>query len=118
MLFEQIDRDNRDELKRKQQIDELQESTHDDDNYVDMSNDPSKSIVVKQSSGFWGEYNEPKNKTLKIGKRRWKDDHFLNLGRCNTKELSKKERLLLFEEFKSHMIYKFLSGQEDFDYKY
>lgn len=121
VLFEQIDRDNREDLKRKQQIDEVQEPNKDDDNDVydvDMSNGSSEVMVINKTSELWGEYSEPKNKTVKIGKRRWKDDHFFNLERCNTKELSEKEKLLLFEEFKSHMIQKFLSGQEDFDYKY
>lgn len=73
---------------------------------------------VQKPSSFWGEYSKPKNQTVKIGKRRWKEDHFLNLEQCNTKELSENERLLLLNEFKSHMIHKFLSGQDDFDYKY
>lgn len=77
-------------------------------------------IEVNKSSGLWGEYNKPKNQTVTIGKRRWKEDHFLDTEteQCSTKELSKNERILLLNEFKSHMIQKFLSGQEDFDYKY
>lgn len=76
-------------------------------------------VAVNKPSGFWGEYSKPKNKTVKIGKHRWKKDHFHNVKQpCNTNELSENEKLLLLDEFKSHMIHKFLNGQEDFDYKY
>jgi len=75
-------------------------------------------MEVHKPSTFWGEYSKPKIETVKIGKRRWKEDHFLNLERGNNKELNEKERLLLSDEFKSHMIHKFLSGEEDYDYKY
>lgn len=83
-----------------------------------MSDESSTVMVVNKPSGLWGEYSKPKNKTVKIGKRRWKEDHFVNLERYKTKELSENEKLLLLNEFKSHMIQKFLNGQEDFDYKY
>lgn len=133
VLFEQIDRDNRDDLKRKQQIEEIQEvdeekgekvdnidvndnKDYDDDDDTDDDFKSDQQALVKPSS-FWGEYSKPKNKTIKIGKRRWKEDHFLNLDQCNTKELNEKEKLLLLSEFKSHMINKFLNGQEDYDYK-
>lgn len=117
VLFEQIDRDNRDELKRKQQQDDIYKP--DEDDYDDDgSNNESMTVEVNNSSSFWGEYSKPKNHTVKIGKRRWKEDHFLNSEQCNAKDLSENERLLLLNEFKSHMIHKFLSGQEDFDYKY
>lgn len=130
VLFEQIDRDNRDDLKRKQQLEEIQEvdEKHDnnggsdddnddhDHNNDDKSNKPSTAMEVYKPSVFWGEYSKPKTKTVKIGKRRWKEDHFFNLEQCNNKELNEKERLLLLNEFKSHMIQKFLSGQEDYDY--
>lgn len=75
-------------------------------------------MEVLKPSAFWGEYSKPKVETVKIGKRRWKEDHFLNLEQCNNKELNEKEKLLLSNEFKSHMIHKFLSGKEDYDYKY
>jgi len=75
-------------------------------------------LEVHKPSAFWGEYSKPKTETVKIGKRRWKEDHFSNLEQCNNKELNEKERLLLLNEFKSHMIHKFLSGKEDYDYKY
>lgn len=114
VLFEQIDRDNRDELKRKQQQNEVNELDKDDD---DDSPNESSMIVEVKPLAFWGEYNNSKNQTMKIGKRRWKEDHILNLEQCNTKELGENEKILLLNEFKSHMIQKFLNGQEDFDYK-
>lgn len=83
-----------------------------------MSYEPSVAVELNKPSTFWGEYSQPKTETVKIGKRRWKEDNLLKLERCNTKELSENEKLLLLNEFKSHMIQKFLSGQEDFDYKY
>ncbi|XP_026810252.1 coiled-coil domain-containing protein 97 isoform X1 [Rhopalosiphum maidis] len=125
VLFEQIDRDNRDDLKRKQQIEEVQEideedekcgNDDNDDDDDDMSNKSLMVMEVHKPSAFWGEYSKPKNETVKIGKRRWKEDHFLNLEQCNNKELNDKEKLLLLNEFKSHMIQKFLNGQEDYDY--
>jgi len=76
-------------------------------------------MEVHTPSAFWGEYSKPKIETVKIGKRRWKEDHFLNLEQYNNKELNENEKLLLLNEFKSHMIHKFLSGgEEDYDYKY
>ncbi|XP_025192383.1 coiled-coil domain-containing protein 97 [Melanaphis sacchari] len=124
VLFEQIDRDNRDDLKRKQQIEEVQEvnkedeecDVDDDDDDDVISNKPSMPKEVHKPSAFWGEYSKPRNETVKIGKRRWKEDHFLNLEQCNNKELNDEEKLLLLNEFKSHMIHKFLNGQEDYDY--
>lgn len=75
-------------------------------------------VQINKSSTLWGEYSKPKNQTVKIGKHRWKKDHFPNLvEQCNGKELSEEERLLLINEFKSHMIHKFLNGQDDYDYK-
>jgi hypothetical protein len=122
VLFEQIDRDNRDDLKRKQQIEEILEADEEDekcgDDDDDMSNKSSMVMEVYKPSAFWGENSKPKNETIKIGKRRWKEDHSLNLEQCNNKELNDKEKLLLLDEFKSHMIQKFLNGQEDYDYKY
>ncbi|XP_001944408.4 coiled-coil domain-containing protein 97 [Acyrthosiphon pisum] len=118
VLLEQIDRDNRDDLKRKQQMEEIHEVEEEDDNNDsnDNSNKPSTAMEVHTPSAFWGEYSKPKIETVKIGKRRWKEDHFLNLEQCNNKELNENERLLLLNEFKSHMIHKFLSGEEDYDY--
>jgi len=126
VLFEQIDRDSRDDLRRKQQTEEIHEEDDekdddydsDDDHNCDKSNKPSTAMEVHKPSAFWGEYSKPKIETVKIGKRRWKEDHFLNLEQCNNKELNEKEKLLLSDEFKSHMIHKFLSGEEDYDYKY
>jgi len=115
VLFEQIDRDNRDELKRTQQQNEIHELDKDEDD--DSSNETSMTVEI-QPPTFWGEYSKPKNQTVKIGKRRWKEHHFLNMEQCNTEELSENEKILLLNEFKSHMIQRFLSGQEDFDYKY
>ncbi|XP_015374986.1 PREDICTED: coiled-coil domain-containing protein 97 [Diuraphis noxia] len=121
VLFEQIDRDSRDDLRRKQQIEEIHEVDEEDDKYDsddddDKSNKPSTTMEVHKPSAFWGEYSKPKIETVKIGKRRWKEDHFLNQEQCNNKELNEKEKLLLSNEFKSHMIHKFLSGEEDYDY--
>ncbi|XP_022166407.1 coiled-coil domain-containing protein 97 [Myzus persicae] len=129
VLLEQIDRDNRDYLKRKQQIEEIHEvddekdnnndsddSDNDDHCHNDKSNKPSTAMEVHKPSAFWGEYSKPKIETVKIGKRRWREDHFPNLEQCNNKELNEKEKLLLLNEFKSHMIHKFLSGEEDYDY--
>lgn len=82
-----------------------------------MLDESSVALEVSKPSSLWGEYNKPKNQTVKIGKRRWKKDHFLNQEPCRTKELSENEKILLLNEFKSHMIHKFLSGQEDYDYK-
>lgn len=76
------------------------------------------SVKYDKPSTLWGEYSKPKNQTIKIGKRRWKENHFPNLERSNIKELSENEKILLLNEFKSHMMNKFLSGEEDFDYKY
>jgi len=117
--LEQINHDNRDDLKRKQQIEEIHEVEEDYNNDSgDKSNKPSTAMEVHTPSAFWGEYSKLKIETVKIGKRRWKEDHFLNLEQCNNKELNENERLLLLNEFKSHMIHKFLSGEEDYDYKY
>lgn len=74
-------------------------------------------VEVDKPSSLWGEYSKPKNQTAKIGKRRWKKDHLPILERSIIKELSENEKILLLNEFKSHMINKFLSGEEDFDYK-
>lgn len=76
------------------------------------------SVKDVKPSTLWGEYSKPKNQTIKIGKRRWKENHFPNSERSNIKELSENEKMLLLNEFKSHMMNKFLSGEEDFDYKY
>ncbi|VVC34132.1 Protein of unknown function DUF2052, coiled-coil [Cinara cedri] len=125
VLFEQIDRDNRDDLKRKQQINETLESDEDEDNDYDDdiydTNNKSKNtfmtMEVNKLSGLWGEYNTPKTQPVTIGKHRGKG-HSLDTEteQCSSKEPSKNERIVLLNEFKSHMIQKFLSGQEDFDY--
>lgn len=105
-------------------IETLEPDEEEDDDDYDNDNKSinlSMAMEVNKPSGLWGEYNKPKNQTVKIGKRRWKEDHFLDTetDQCSsTKELSNNERILLLNEFKSHMIQKFLSGQEDFDYKY
>jgi len=117
VLFEQIDRDNREELKRKQQQNEVHVLDKDEDDDDNIPDEPSMTLEVKPPA-FWGEYNKPKNQTVKIGKRRWKENNFLNVEQHNIEELSENEKILLLNEFKSHMIQKFLSGQEDFDYKY
>lgn len=76
------------------------------------------SLKDDKPSTLWGEYSKANNQTVKIGKRRWKENNLPNLERSNIKELSENEKILLLNEFKSHMINKFLSGKEDFDYKY
>lgn len=78
-------------------------------------------MEVNKPSGLWGEYNKPKNQTVTIGKRRWKEDHFpdTETEQCSSaKKLSSNEMSLLSSEFRSLMIQKFLDGQDDFDYKY
>ncbi|XP_050519745.1 coiled-coil domain-containing protein 97 isoform X2 [Daktulosphaira vitifoliae] len=113
VLFEQIDRDVRDNLKRKQETDEVISS-----DVNNSSDDESISTAEYHgSSSMWGEYSNAKQTTVKIGKRRWKETHGFNQVPNNTKELSDNERFLLLNEFRSHMFQKFLSGQEeDFDY--
>lgn len=89
----------------------------DEDDY-DSSDEQSMIVEVNKPSPLWGEYSKPKVKTVKIGKRRWKENHSLNQDPCDNKELCNNERFLLLNEFRSHMFHKFLSGQEkDFDYK-
>ncbi|XP_050441942.1 coiled-coil domain-containing protein 97 [Adelges cooleyi] len=112
ILLEQIDRDSRDNLKQIQESNEAKKLEE------DISSDEESMVTeVTKTQSLWGEYSQAKQKTVKIAKIRWKESHPLNEKPYNTKELSKNERFLLLNEFRSHMFHKFLSGQEeDFDY--